>query len=233
MTGISIHPAIGATTPACTPAGLGPPAPRVYVASPVRLLRETLADQLEEKDGVLMLGSGDLAAAAEAAPHLAPDVLLLDVTAAASLDVARRVLRACPALRVVAFAVAEEPTLLLACAQAGVSGYLARDASIAQVVDTVRRTNAGEPVCPPALVALILAHAAGARPETVRLTAREHEVATLLAGGLSNKHIARRLSLANATVKNHVHKILEKLRLERRGEVAAQYLGLAADISSG
>jgi DNA-binding NarL/FixJ family response regulator len=53
------------------------------------------------------------------------------------------------------------------------------------------------------------------------LTRREHEIAALIGEGLSNKEIARRLRIQNPTVKNHIHSILGKLQLRRRGQVAA------------
>ena len=93
----------------------------------------------------------------------------------------------------------------------------------------MRRVAAGEVACPPRLTALVLNRFAGRftertdRANLFSLTAREQEIAELLADGLSNKLIARRLCVALPTVKNHVHSILEKWDCRSRGEVAARY----------
>jgi len=203
-------------------------APRVYIASHVRLYREALAGSLVHHGGLCVAGQGTGAEALAELASLQPEVLLLDLTASDSLAVPRRAQMICPALRVVAFAVAEVDTDVLACAEAGICGYVAQDGSVADVVDTVLRAVAGELVCPPRIAALLFRRvaslASGGRVAEAPLTAREEEIAALLAYGLSNKHIARRLRLSDATVKNHVHNILQKLKLERRSEVAAQHL---------
>jgi DNA-binding CsgD family transcriptional regulator len=93
----------------------------------------------------------------------------------------------------------------------------------------VRRAAAGDVVCPPRLTALLLnGFANRANDRTTRagihvLTSREREIAALLADGMSNKLIARRLNVALPTVKNHVHSILDKWDVRSRGEAAARY----------
>ena len=93
----------------------------------------------------------------------------------------------------------------------------------------VRRAGAGEVVCPPRLTALLLNRFADRSTDrTTRagihaLTPREREIVELLADGLPNKLIARRLHVALPTVKNHVHSILDKWDVRSRGEAAARY----------
>jgi len=93
----------------------------------------------------------------------------------------------------------------------------------------VRRVGAGEVACPQRLTALLLNRIAGrstertARAGIFSQTTREQEIAELLADGLSNKLIARRLQCALPTVKNHVHSILDKWDCRSRGEAAARY----------
>lgn len=202
-------------------------APLVYIASHVRLYREALAGSLIRHGGLRVAGQGFGDEALAELVALQPDVLLLDLSASNSLAVPRRAQQSCPGLRVVAFAVAEVDTDVLACAKAGICGYVAQDGSVADVVDTVLRAVAGELVCPPGIAALLFRRVAILELEDrlaqAPLTAREEEIAALLAYGLSNKHIARRLCVSGATVKNHVHNILQKLKLERRSEVAAQH----------
>ena len=134
----------------------------------------------------------------------------------------------CSDLRTVAFAVADVEADVLACAEAGISGYVAEDGSAEDLVAAVLRAVNGELVCPPRIAALLFARVAALSDRTFRapaepLTPREREIADLVASGLPNKSIACELSLAPATIKNHVHNILQKLSLQRRGELAASW----------
>jgi two-component system nitrate/nitrite response regulator NarL len=113
---------------------------------------------------------------------------------------------------------------VIAWAEAGVSGLLARDVDVDEVAQAVETTARGGTVCSPPLAALLLkrmARSAEERPVTSPLTSREREIAKLLEQGLSNKEIAARLEIELATVKNHVHSILTKLNARRRGQAAA------------
>jgi DNA-binding NarL/FixJ family response regulator len=113
--------------------------------------------------------------------------------------------------------------------RAGASGFIMKDASFDEFVETIRAVAAGAEVLPQALTntlfSQIARNAVGGRNarvlEAVRLTSRERQVIDLLGEGLSNKEIATRLHIAVHTVKSHVHNILEKLALRSRLEVAA------------
>jgi len=109
------------------------------------------------------------------------------------------------------------------------AGYLEPDTSARDLVATVRRAAAEEVVCPPRLTALLFSRLADRSSGRITragihvLTCREREIAALLADGLSNKLIARRLCVAVPTVKNHIHSILDKWDVRSRGEAAARY----------
>jgi DNA-binding NarL/FixJ family response regulator len=132
-----------------------------------------------------------------------------------------------PNVGVVVLAMHEQDEDFPAWADVGISGYLEPDTSTSTLVSTVRRAAAGGVVCPSRLTALLLnrsAHQPNLRAGKAginALTAREHEIAALLADGLSNKGIALRLNVALPTVKNHVHRVLDKLGVRSRGEAAA------------
>jgi two-component system, NarL family, nitrate/nitrite response regulator NarL len=156
---------------------------------------------------------------------LQPEVLLLDLGANESLTIARRARQLLPALRVVVFAVQEIGENVLACAEAGISGYVAQDGSVEDLVAAVLRALRGELVCSPRIAALLFSQMATlshkrAEPSDAPLTRREREIAALVACNLPNKEIAQRLRLGPTTVKNHVHNILQKLNIHRRGEIA-------------
>jgi DNA-binding NarL/FixJ family response regulator len=206
---------------------------RVLVASDVRLYREGLADSLRRSGRVEVVATAaDRAATTRSARELRPDVVLVDLAMDAWESAVRELAASPDDTRVVVLGVHEVESEVVACAEAGVSGYVTREASLEELVDVVDSVARGESLCTPRIGALLLrrvAEAAGRRPpdDVGRLTPREAQIVGLIDEGLSNKQIAGRLSIELPTVKNHVHSILEKLQVERRAEAAARLRGRA------
>lgn len=198
----------------------------VYIVSDVRLYREGLSDLLGQLDRISVIG---VAASAENAVEpirdLQPDVVLLD-TAGGNVGGAHYLLGASPSARVVALAAPESEEDVIALAEAGVFGYVTRDESLDDLVNTIESVARDEMVCSPwiatVLVKRVQALAADRPRPTQGLTAREAEILELVAQGLSNKQIAAHLHIEVTTVKNHVHNILEKLGVNRREEAVAR-----------
>jgi DNA-binding NarL/FixJ family response regulator len=161
---------------------------------------------------------------------LRADVVLFDASQPASLQAVRELLRGAHAARIVVVGVADDEAELLAFAEAGVAGYVTSEQPIDDVVGAVRAVACDEMICTPRMAASLLRHvatlAAGLSTSPVSayapLTPRESEIVGLIDRGMSNKQIALALQIEVGTVKNHVHNILEKLRVQRRGEAAAQ-----------
>jgi two-component system nitrate/nitrite response regulator NarL len=201
---------------------------RVFIVAGIRLFREGLAAALEREHGLTVAGTASTAEAAVSALHDdAPDVVLLD-TLTPDAERAIRLIRTANAeTKVVALGVPDEDDRVIAWAEAGVASYLPREASLGELAEALDSLARGEAVCSPRIVAELLrrvATLAGARPSggpARSLTSREREIVALIDEGLSNKEIARRLVIEVATVKNHVHNILDKLRVGTRGEAAA------------
>jgi two-component system, NarL family, nitrate/nitrite response regulator NarL len=201
---------------------------RVFIVSEVRLYREGLARLLRRDQRLDVVGASE--DVPDALEHLAgleepPEAVLLDVPAPAGLEGLAQLGAAVPTARIIVLNVSDrdEPALI-AWAEAGVGGLLARDVDVDEVAQAVQTTVSGGTVCSPRLAALLLqrlARAAEDRPATSPLTSREREIAELLEQGLSNKEIAARLQIELPTVKNHVHSILTKLKASRRGQAAA------------
>ena len=198
------------------------------IVSDVRLYREGLALVLERRGDVHVAGTAETFDAARALLETsAPIVVLLDAGMPHALDFARQLLRVEPSARIVAVALADEGADVVACAEAGLSGYVLRDGSIDDVAMAIHDAMLDELHCSPRVSAtlfkrlsmVVLGTEATAPP---LLTPREAEVVALVDRGLSNKQIAQRLHIGTATVKNHVHNILEKLHVSRRAEAAAQ-----------
>jgi two-component system nitrate/nitrite response regulator NarL len=155
-----------------------------------------------------------------------PDVVLLNVSCPDVLTTLAEMRTVAPDMHVIALAVGESEMEILACAEAGVAGFLPRTATFDELVQTLTKVARGEAVCPQsvteALLRRIFADARNRSAATDHLTPREREVLVLIEQGLSNKQIAQRLGIEVRTVKNHVHNLLEKLRVQRRGEAAAR-----------
>jgi two-component system, NarL family, nitrate/nitrite response regulator NarL len=224
------------------PRGEGPgnEVPRALIVSDVRLYREALEWRLAQSGRVMVVGTTDHATAAiTLAAALSPDVVIVDRAMPDAMTIAR-VVNANGRAKVVAFAIADVDNAVIECAEAGLAGYVTRDGTVDDLIDSVERAARGEVLCSPRAAATLFKRLAtlsaeavavpvalsdariGARPaREADLTRREYEIAVLIERGLSNKEIARELAIGTATVKNHVHNILEKLEVSRRGEAAA------------
>jgi two-component system, NarL family, nitrate/nitrite response regulator NarL len=201
--------------------------PQTVIVSDVRLFREGLAIGLSASRDVCVVGTA--ATFEEVRTLLAsiePAVVLLDVGMPGALSFARRLRQMETAVRIVAVAVADEGTEVLACAEAGISGYVPHDGSITDAATAIRDAMIDEVHCSPRVSATLFKRLSslavgGASQGSTLLTPREAEVVELIDRGLSNKQIGQQLRIGTATVKNHVHNLLEKLQVRRRAEAAA------------
>lgn len=218
-----------------------PPLISVLVCSPICLYREGMVEILEREPDLTVTGSAaDAPEARELAGAFAPSIVLLDTTLPGALEAARSLAAVRPPPRVVVFAMPEDEREIVAYAEAGVAAYVTRDESIADLLAAVRSADRGEMRCSPVTAAILLRRVASlaaerangvpgrASPAPVRLTPRELEIVALVDEGLSNKQIAQRLHIELPTVKNHVHHVLEKLRVGRRADAVAALRGQAA-----
>jgi two-component system, NarL family, nitrate/nitrite response regulator NarL len=205
---------------------------RLIIVSDARLYREGLALSLAHIDRVVVVGIADtLAAALTCIGECSPDVALLDVAMPDAFTLPDAVVAARAVVKIVAFSVSETEDDICACAEAGIAGYVPRNGSREDLVTAVENAIRGEVICSPRMAASLFRRLAvrvrtiGLPGPEATLTGREHDIVALIDGGLSNKEIARQLKLSTATVKNHVHNILDKLQVPRRGAAAAVMRG--------
>ena len=204
---------------------------RVLLVSYIRLFQEAFATLLERQDGITVVGTASPPQASAIADELRPDIVLFDATRHADLGYAKELADRQPTLKVVAFGVSETDAEIVTLAAAGISGYVSNDAAADDVAGVLVSTMRGELLCSPRAAATLCHHVAllsrngpgggpGGQSPPI-LSKRELQIAGLIDRGLSNKEIARRLGIQATTVKNHVHNILDKLKVHRRGEAAA------------
>jgi DNA-binding NarL/FixJ family response regulator len=199
----------------------------VLIVAEVRLYREGLAGSLSvcsQLDGVGTCANRT--DACERARQLRPDVVLVDMATRESLELIRDLRAEVLPCRVLAFAVDEIAADVLECAEAGAAGYVTADASIDDLATAIERIARAELVCSPRIAAQLfgrISERSDRSPfESKPLTSRERQVLDCICDGQSNKEIAQKLNIAEPTVKNHVHHLLEKLAVTTRAQAAAR-----------
>jgi DNA-binding NarL/FixJ family response regulator len=204
---------------------------RVVVADDQTAVREGLALLLDLLDDVTVVGSAaDGNEAVRLVAEHGADVVLMDLRMPRCDGVAATVqIRAGhPDTQVVVLTTYAEDADILAALRAGALGYLTKDAGRVQIAQAVRAAAAGQSVLDPQVQQRLLAAATQAGPATPGgglpdgLTAREGDVLRLIAAGLSNREIAGRLYVSEATVKSHINRLFAKTGVRDRAQ-AVQY----------
>jgi DNA-binding NarL/FixJ family response regulator len=195
-----------------------------------RLVREGITAMLNQTDDVEVVAAGP-----SGSPTLLrdakPQVILLDVGLwdDDSLRVAETVKKESPDSKVIIMDLLPVHEDIVEFVNAGVSGFILKDATFDDLLTTIRSVADGAHVLPPAMTSSLFSQIAkdavvrgrAAALESVRMTTREREVTGLIGEGLSNKEIASRLNIATHTVKSHVRNVMEKLALHTRLQIAA------------
>ncbi|MEM7352381.1 MAG: response regulator transcription factor [Acidobacteriota bacterium] len=214
------------TSPAATS-----PAVAVFLVHRYRLLTEAIVGSLSSAGAVRCVGSADSRVAAiEQLQALEVEVVLVDASLGHRevCETIREIKELFPNLNVL-FLGSDDSAVILDCVEAGASGYVSQEASLAQMLSTIEAVRHGQTPCSPRVAASVLARieelaeqcserSVPTLTHRVQLTPREAEVLELVAAGLRNKEIALRLAIKLPTVKNHVHKILDKFKVRRRRE---------------
>jgi DNA-binding NarL/FixJ family response regulator len=190
---------------------------RVLLADDHPVVREGLRGMLAAEPDIEVVG--EAASGPEAvtlAGRLRPDVILMDLRMPGGDGV--EAIRQLPGATVVVLTTYDSDADILRAVEAGAAGYLLKDTPRAVLADRVRAAASGETVLAPTVAGRLMGRMR-AEPATSRaeqLSARETEVLTLVARGLTNAQIARRLYLSEATVKTHLLRACAKLGVSGR-----------------
>jgi DNA-binding NarL/FixJ family response regulator len=221
---------------------------RVLLADDQGLVRTGFRMILGTEDDIEVVGeAADGLEAVRLVTELEPDVVLMDIRMPGldGIEATRRAVAARPQLRVVVLTTFDLDEYVYAALRAGASAFLLKDAKESQLLAAIRVVADGGSLFAPAVTERLIERFAGVGPgnttlELPRLTAREREVLTLVAQGLSNAEIAERLVISEHTTKTHVASLLQKLGLRSRVQavVLAYESGLVrpgrgADTSNG
>jgi DNA-binding NarL/FixJ family response regulator len=201
--------------------------PTAVIISDVLLYREGVHDGMRRLGGIEIIAAIGSAGVEDLLERPLPDLVIIDASRPATLSVARTLAHVAPGIRIIGFGIGDHDEAL-AGVEAGITAFVGQEGSVADIREAALRALRGEAVCSPELTAKLLARLAAlaigapAIAPQPALTGREREIAQLVGDGLSNKEIAHHLGISPATVKNHVHTILDKLDVTRRSSVGAR-----------
>jgi DNA-binding NarL/FixJ family response regulator len=213
----------------------------LVILTSVKLLGDGLADCLGRRPGVRIHAVVNHISSLRAAlTDSQVDIVLIDATQGVDQDATRALVIDHPNVALVALGLREQRQDVIRCGRAGFVGYVSRDASMDSLYASLVAVLAGRLECPAEiscglLRALFRLEAAPSEDGMQdSLTRREEDVLLLIGRGLSNKEIARELGISVATVKHHVHKVLEKLQVSRRAQAMRRarnfpWLGSSSD----
>ena len=201
---------------------------RIIVIEDNRLLRDGIAAMINEQPDLRVVATiGDGEKTLQKIKETKPRIVLLDLGLRShnSLLLVKSIKSHYPELKIIVMALVRLQTDILEFVQAGVSGFILKDAKISDFLKAIRSVSRGEKFLPPNLTDSLFSQIAeqaingigkSKLIQSVRLTKREHQIVELIADGLTNKEIGKKLFLSPFTVKSHIHNILEKMELHTR-----------------
>ncbi len=202
------------------------PSIRILIVDDHPVTREGLHSALDLEDGVEVVGeSASGEEAVEASTTLKPDIVFMDVRmpGMGGIEATKAIRQASPHSRVILFTVDETRASISEAIQAGVSGYLLKDASAEELVKAARLAMEGKAVIHPQLTRAFIEEVqlAEKRPDVPALSAREKEILQKVAYGATTKEVAHDLGISPHTVKTHLERIFEKLGANDRAQAVA------------
>jgi DNA-binding NarL/FixJ family response regulator len=199
---------------------------RVLIVDDHPLFRDGIRERLESAgDTFLVVGEATGGAEAhELVGSTAPDVVLMDIAMPQmnGIDATRLIHADFPDVDIIMLSVYDDAQYVNAALEAGASGYLLKSVEAADLRDSVVRTARGESALSPSVARTLVTRLTHPPAEASRLSEREREILSLVAGGASNKAVAKELFLSARTVEAHLRNIFDKLGVSSRTEAVTQ-----------
>lgn len=205
---------------------------RLILIEDNRLLREGINAMLKKDSDINVIAAfSDSDFVLEKIEELKPNMLLLDLglTNKNSLEIVKSVKDTYPDVKVIIMDLVPIQEDIFEFVEAGVSGFILKDATVAEFTKTICSVAGGEKVLPPTMAGSLFSQIVeygvkvlgpSKTAQSLRMTKREREIIKLIAEGLTNKEISYNLNISIYTVKSHVHNILEKMALNTRVQIA-------------
>jgi len=208
---------------------LGADLTRVIVVDDQALVREGLVTMLELMPGIEVVGTaGDGEEAVSVVERMGPDVALMDLRMPKldGVEATRRIRAHHPATQVIVLTTHADDSSIMAAIAAGARGYLTKHSGGKAIREAIEAVMQGNSVLEPAVQARVLEAVARGKPVHKAslpdgLTPREGEVLTLIAAGLANQEIARKLFISEGTVKTHINNLFAKIGARDRAQAVA------------
>ncbi len=210
---------------------------RVLIAEDQQLVRRAFSMMLSLESNLKVVGqAADGAEAIQLARQWRPDVILMDLQMprVGGIGAMKRILDELPETKIIVLTTFDTDDLVFEAISAGAHAYLLKDSSEAEIIDTIVGVHSGQSRLSPGVAKKVFDEFRRQRPystsddETAvadeKLSGREEKVLALVAKGKSNREIAKAVFLAEGTVKNYVSKIMEKLHVSSRTELAIKAL---------
>ncbi len=200
----------------------------VLLAEDHAVVRQATAEVIDHQSDMRVVGQvGTGAEAVRLARQLQPDVVVMDIAMPhlSGLEATQQIAEDSPHCRVLVLTAREEEQYVIQLLQAGAVGYLPKTVDLGELLDAIRAVARGESVLPPAVAAVVVRYLAGdeeIEEDRSPLTDRELEVLALVAGGLTNRDVARQLSISVRTVEAHLTHIFNKLGVCSRTEAVVR-----------
>ena len=197
---------------------------RLLVVDDHPVVREGLRSMLSDTAITVVGDAGTAAEAIRLAADVAPDVVLLDLGLPDldGLSAVARLKHARAEAAVLVLTMHDDPALVRGAVQAGANGYVLKGVGRQELLAAILAVHHGEAVLDPLILRTLTGEgpAAAATPGQEPLTALEHDVLALIAGGLTNREIAARMRWSVATAKKYVQRVLVKLQVSDRTQAA-------------